>query len=115
MKIFCYSLADIKNLMAGRAYKKPFNEAILPLEHGVKTILIATCGADLKLILHCHIYNFVIHTCLLAFLNSPTLSLKREALRFHKKEKLPLIISLCIKNSQKRNPIVALAGQYLCL
>jgi hypothetical protein len=61
LKPLLNSEADIKNLMAGRTDKKPPGDSALLLKHRVKTIFVSTGGADLKLVIHGNILNWVIH------------------------------------------------------
>jgi len=52
----------IKHFVAGWADKKPFGDTALFFEHRMKTIFVSTRRANLKLVFHLNVFNFVIHT-----------------------------------------------------
>jgi hypothetical protein len=56
--LFC-SQPYIKNIMAGRADKKPFDNTVVSLKHRVKTISVSTGGTGSELLLHLN-YDWII-------------------------------------------------------
>ena len=57
--------AYIKNLVTGWADKEPLGGFVFFLEHGVETVFVPTCGADLELVFHFDFLDFVGHRAFL--------------------------------------------------